>query len=56
MPEGFQALLPELSQRDRVLVLLARSTGLRHGELIALRWRDIGQMFRQANVTRAPYA
>jgi integrase len=51
--EEFQALLPELSQRDRVLVLLAGSTGLRRGELIALRWRDIDQMFRQANVTRS---
>ncbi len=49
----FQALLPELSQRDRVMVLLAGSTGLRRGELIALRWGDIDFDLSQANVTHA---
>ena len=47
----FQALILELSQRERVMVLLAGSTGLRRGELIALRWRDIDFAMKQANVT-----
>jgi integrase len=51
--EEFQRLLPELSQRERVMVLVAGSTGLRRGELIALRWQDIDFELSQANVTHA---
>ncbi len=51
--EEFQALLPELSQRERVMVLLAGSTGLRRGELIAHRWREIDFELSQASVTHA---
>jgi integrase len=52
-PEEFQALLLELSQRERVMVMLAGSTGLRRGELIALRWCNIDFELMQANVTHS---
>ncbi len=48
-----QRLLLEVSQRERVMVLLAGTTGLRRGELIGLRWRDIDFGTMQANVTRS---
>lgn len=40
-PLEFQAPFGELELRERVLVLLVGATGLRRGELIALRWGDI---------------
>jgi integrase len=51
--EEFRALVAALSPRERVIVLLAGSTGLRWGELIGLRWCDIDLETRQANVTRS---
>ncbi len=40
-PAEFQALFSRLEQRDRAMVLLAGSTGLRRSELVALTWGDI---------------
>jgi integrase len=52
-PHEFQDLIRELAQRERVMVLLAASTGLRRGELIALRWRDVDFESNLANVTHS---
>jgi integrase len=51
--DELQALLLELPQRERVMILLDGSTGLRRGELIALRWRDIDFELGQANITKS---
>jgi integrase len=37
-PEEFQELVQQLSVRDRAMVLLIGSTGLRRSEMIALTW------------------
>lgn len=52
-PDEIQGLLGQLGQRERLLVLLAGTTGLRRGELIALRWEDIDFVKNVVNVTHA---
>ena len=52
-PSELEALVLELSQRERVMALLAGSTGVRRGELMALRWRDVDFQLSQANVTHS---
>ena len=49
----FQALLQELSFRERTLVALDGITGLRRGELIGLKWSDIDFENLQINVIRS---
>lgn len=49
----FQALLQELSLRERTLVALDGVTGLRRGELIGLKWCDVDFEQLQINVTRS---
>ena len=52
-PEEFQALLEQLSIRDRAMVLLAGSTGLRRSEMIALTWADVNMLTLEVNVLRS---
>jgi len=52
-PSEFQALLQQLELRERVMVMLAGSTGLRRSELFALRWCDINFFNMEVAVTRS---
>ena len=53
--DEFQALLEELNQRERVMVLLDGSTGIRRSELFALCWKHIDFDLRQASVEQSIY-
>lgn len=53
MPAEIKALLDNLSMRERTLVLLAVSTGLRQSELFGLKWGDIDFTQGTMNVTRS---
>ena len=48
-------IFTHLSQRDRVMVLLDASTGLRRSELIGLKWSDVDFGRLQLSVTRSVY-
>jgi integrase len=48
-----QALFLELPLRERTMVMLAGSTGLRRSELFALRWSDIDFLAMEVAVTRS---
>jgi integrase len=48
-----KSLLDSLALRERTLVLLAASTGLRQSELFAFKWEDIDFAHGTMNVTRA---
>ena len=52
-PAELQALLKRLPQRERLMVLLDVTTGLRRGELMALRWQDLDFESMVANITRS---
>jgi integrase len=52
-PAEIKSLLDSLALRERTLVLLAASTGLRQSELFALKWEDIDFAHGTMNVTRA---
>ena len=53
MPAEIKALVDNLSFRERTLVLLAVSTGLRQSELFGLKWDDINFSQGTMNVTRS---
>ena len=53
MPDEIKAMLDNLSIRERTLVLLAVSTGLRQSELFGLKWGDIDLVQGAMNVTRS---
>ena len=52
-PEEFQGLLEQLSIRDRAMVMLAGSTGLRRSEFIGLTWGDVNTGSMEIAVTKS---
>ena len=52
-PAEIKLLLDHLDPRERTLVLVAASTGLRQSELFALKWGDIDFSQSTMNVTRS---
>jgi integrase len=52
-PEEFQKLVQRLSVRDRAMVLLIGSTGLRRSEMIALTWSDLNTRTMEVNILRS---
>lgn len=52
-PAEIKALIDALGPRERTLVLLAASTGLRQSELFALKWSDIDFAGATLSVTRS---
>ena len=52
-PEEFQQLVQQLSVRDRAMVLLIGSTGLRRSEMIALTWSDLNIRAMEVNILRS---
>jgi len=52
-PEEFQKLVQQLCVRDRAMVLLIGSTGLRRSEMIALTWSDLNMTTMEVNVLRS---
>lgn len=52
-PGEIKMLLDAMNLREKTLVLLAASTGLRQSEMFALKWRDIDVDLKAINVTRS---
>ncbi len=52
-PDEFVALLRELSVRDRAMVMLAGSTGVRRSELMGLGWHDLNVATMEIPITRS---
>lgn len=52
-PDEFQKLVQLLSIRDKAMVLLIGSTGLRRSEMIALSWVDLNMATMEVNILRS---
>lgn len=52
-PDEIKTLIDGLAIRERTLVLLAASTGLRQSELFGLKWRDIDFVGNLIHITRS---
>lgn len=52
-PDEFQKLVQQLSIRDKAMVLLIGSTGLRRSEMIALTWSDLNTASMEVNILRS---
>ena len=52
-PDEIRSLLSALDVREKTLVLLAASTGLRQSEMFGLKWSDIDFDLKLINVTRS---
>jgi integrase len=52
-PGEIKMLVDGLDLREKTLVLLAASTGLRQSEMFSLKWRDIDFELKTINVTRS---
>jgi integrase len=52
-PDEIKTLIDGLEIRERTLVLLAASTGLRQSELFGLKWRDINFAENLIHITRS---
>lgn len=52
-PDEFQKLVQQLTTRDRAMVLLIGSTGLRRSEMIALTWSDLNFRTMEISVLRS---
>jgi integrase len=53
LPSEIKSLVNNLELRERTLVLLAASTGLRQSEIFGLKWEDIDFAQRAMSVTRS---
>ncbi len=51
--EELQVLFAELGQRERTLVLLDLSVGMRRGELLALQWQDVDFQKKTLNIRKS---
>lgn len=51
-PEQFEKLLAKLGFRERLLIFLAMTTGLRRSEIAGLQWQDLDFLGLQVNVNR----